>query len=82
MSMLKMILLKMALEQLPILFVEKGLDIPYYSSRWEELSTNIAHTYDALMCAGNSFITIATYENPEYSIQQDSAKLRMQLAVA
>jgi len=28
MSMLKMILLQMALEQLPILFVEKGLGIP------------------------------------------------------
>jgi SAM-dependent methyltransferase len=61
---------------------EEALDIPAYSSRWEDLSKNIPHTYDALICAGNSFITIATYENSEYSTQQDSAKLRMQLAVA
>lgn len=39
------------------------IDIPNYLSRWESLTQHIPKTYDALMCSGNSFITINTYDN-------------------
>ncbi len=61
---------------------EEGLDIPTYGSRWEDLSENVPNTYDAVMCSGNSFVGIATFENTEYSIQKESVMLRMKLAVA
>lgn len=40
-----------------------NLDIPAYESRWENLTQNIPRTYDALMCSGNSFVSINTYDN-------------------
>jgi SAM-dependent methyltransferase len=42
--------------------VEK-LDIPTHYARWEELTQNTPRTYDALMCAGNSFIGINSYDD-------------------
>jgi SAM-dependent methyltransferase len=61
---------------------EESLEIPAYGLRWEDLSDNLPNTYDALMCTGNSFINIASFEDNTHSIQKDSVKLRMQLAVA
>ncbi|PWQ97882.1 class I SAM-dependent methyltransferase [Leucothrix arctica] len=55
------------------------LTIPMYQSRWETLSQNIPHTYDALMCAGNSITNINSYDN-EYPLIADSIKAQTQLA--
>jgi SAM-dependent methyltransferase len=44
---------------------DNKLDIPAYQSRWETLTKEVPQTYDALMCSGNSFITINTYENDQ-----------------
>ncbi len=40
----------------------KALDIPVYKSKWETLSKNISHRYDALMCSGNSISHINSYD--------------------
>lgn len=60
---------------------ETNLDIPAYLSRWEDLSKNLPNTYDALMCAGNSFIGINSYDSP-FSNSDDQVKSHMQLAAS
>ncbi|PWQ97883.1 class I SAM-dependent methyltransferase [Leucothrix arctica] len=56
------------------------LDIPTYQSRWENLTQNIPKTYDALMCSGNSFISINSYDN-DASFTKTVVKQNMQQAV-
>ncbi|RVU85769.1 class I SAM-dependent methyltransferase [Leucothrix sargassi] len=57
-----------------------NLDIPAYESRWEELTKNIPKTYDALMCSGNSFVTINTYDN-NLPLTEDNVRQSMQKAL-
>ncbi|PWQ97879.1 hypothetical protein [Leucothrix arctica] len=59
---------------------ETKLDIPMYLTRWENLSSNIPNTYDALLCAGNSFVGINTYDH-NTPINANAARTNMVLAV-
>ena len=59
---------------------ETQLDVPVYQARWEELSETIPQTFDALMCAGNSFVGITVYD--ELSIAREESLPRMKLAVS
>lgn len=43
----------------------KSFEMPYYHSKWEELTNHIPRTYDGVMCSGNSFIGIDAYNNKE-----------------
>jgi SAM-dependent methyltransferase len=53
-----------------------GVEIPAYHSRWEELSTNQPYTYDAILCAGNSFVGITAYDSG-FSIDAAVSKIHM-----
>lgn len=60
---------------------KKGdLDIPYYFSKWENLTNILPKTYDSVLCRGNSFITLSSYENskPDFSV----IKSKMQLSIS
>ncbi len=59
---------------------ETQLDVPVYQARWEALSETIPQTFDALMCAGNSFVGITAYD--ELSIDREEALPRMKLAMS
>ena len=37
------------------------VDIPCFYSQWEDLDGNRPETYDAVLCRGNSFISINSY---------------------
>ncbi|PWQ97880.1 class I SAM-dependent methyltransferase [Leucothrix arctica] len=67
------------------IFTEKleatQLGIPKYHSRWEELSQKVPDTYDALMCIGNSFIGINSYESV-FAISDETVKANMLSAVS
>ncbi|PWQ97881.1 class I SAM-dependent methyltransferase [Leucothrix arctica] len=67
------------------IFTEKleasKLDMPKYFSRWEDLSQKVPNTYDALMCAGNSFIGINSYES-DFAIADEVVKTNMLSAVS
>ncbi|RVU85768.1 class I SAM-dependent methyltransferase [Leucothrix sargassi] len=58
----------------------QAISIPMYQSRWETLSQNIPHTYDALMCTGNSITNINSYDN-DYPLTLASVKTQTQLAM-
>lgn len=57
------------------------VDIPTYFSRWEDLTEKVPDTYDALICAGNSFIGINAYES-KFAIDDDTVKANMISAVS
>lgn len=57
----------------------RNLTIPMYLSRWETLSQVIPHTYDALMCTGNSITNINSYDS-DFPLTVDSVKTQTQLA--
>lgn len=58
----------------------KGLSIPIYHSRWEALSKSIPHTYDAVLCSGNSLANINSYDN-DHPLTPACVKSNIQLAI-
>ncbi len=57
---------------------ESKLDIPIYQNSWLELSKNISHKFDAILCRGNSLIYVNSWDVKNPTVNKENIKRVLQ----